>query len=104
MIFSRLELKVREEIRLKIGEDIQTTPIEVTASSSDVADEEQLFFTQTDGKDETAEQTLGREEQSRKNATEWVAYEKPSSMKSSAKEITKIDGSTTSYSINGIKA
>ena len=37
---SRLELKVTEEIRLKIREDIQTTPIEVTTSSSDIADEE----------------------------------------------------------------
>ena len=36
----RLELKITEKIRLKIGEDIQTTPIEVTTSSSDVADKE----------------------------------------------------------------
>ena len=45
---SRLELKVTEKIRLKIREDVQTTPIEVTTSSSDVADEAQLFFTQAD--------------------------------------------------------
>ena len=38
---SRLEHKVTEKIRLKIREDIQTTPIEVTTSCSDVADEEQ---------------------------------------------------------------
>ena len=38
--FSRLELKVTERIRLKIREDGQTTPIEVTTSSSEVADEE----------------------------------------------------------------
>ena len=50
---SRLELKVTERIQLKIREDIQTTPIEVTTSSSDVADEEQFFFTQTDDQDET---------------------------------------------------
>ena len=37
---SRLELKVTEKIRLKIREDTQTTPIEVTTSSSVVADEE----------------------------------------------------------------
>ena len=37
---SRLELKVTEKIGLKIQEDIQTTPIEVNTSSSDVADEE----------------------------------------------------------------
>ena len=43
----RLELKVTEKIRLKIGEIIQTTPIEVTTSSSDVADEEHFFFTHT---------------------------------------------------------
>ena len=49
---SRLELKVTEKIRLKIREDIQTTPIEVTTSSSDVADEEQFFFTHADDKNE----------------------------------------------------
>ena len=37
---SRFELKVKEKLRLKIREDIHTTPIEVTISSSDVADEE----------------------------------------------------------------
>ena len=45
---SRLELKVTEKIHLKIREDVQTTPIEVSTSSSDVADEEQFFFTQPD--------------------------------------------------------
>ena len=42
---SRLELKVTEKICLKFREDIQTTPIEVTTSSSDVADEEHIFLT-----------------------------------------------------------
>ena len=37
---SRLEFKATARIRLKIREDVQTTPIEVTTSSSDVADEE----------------------------------------------------------------
>ena len=55
---SRLELKVTEKIHIKIREDIQTTPIEVTTSSSDVADEEQFFFTQADGPDENEEQIL----------------------------------------------
>ena len=50
---SRLELKVTEKIHLKIQADVQTTPIEVSTSSSDVADEEQFFFTQTDSQDET---------------------------------------------------
>ena len=55
---SQLELKVTERIRLKFREDVKTTPIEVTISSSDVADEEQFFFTQTDDQDETEEQIL----------------------------------------------
>ena len=55
---SRLELKVMEKIHLKIQEDVQTTPIEVSTSSSDVADEEQFFFTQTDSQDEPEEQIL----------------------------------------------
>ena len=41
--FSRLEFKITEKIRLKIREDIQTTPIEVATSSSDVAAEERFF-------------------------------------------------------------
>ena len=52
---SRLELKVTEKIHLKIREDMQTTPIEVTTSSSDVADEEQFFFTQADNANESEE-------------------------------------------------
>ena len=101
---SRLELKVTEKIHLKIREDIQTTPIEVSTSSSDVADEEQFFFTQPDSQDETEEQILQRKEQSREKAAEWVTNQELSSLKPSIKEFTKIDGNATSYSINGIKA
>ena len=54
----RLEFKVTEKIRLKIREDIQTTPIEVKMSSSDFADEEQFFFTQADKNDESEEKPL----------------------------------------------
>ena len=100
---SALELKITGEIRLKIRQDVQTTPIEVTSSSSDVADEEQFSFTEADGGDETEEQTLQRKEQSRKKATEWVANQEPPSMKPSIKEFTKIDKNTTSYSMNGTK-
>ena len=103
-LLSRLELKVTERIHLKIREDVQTTPIEVITSSSDVADEEQFFFTQTDGQDETEQQILQRTTQSQKKAAEWVINQEPSSMKPSIKQFTKIDGNTTSYSINGIKA
>ena len=67
--FSRLELKVTEKVHLEIREDIQTTPIEVTSSSSDVADDQQFFSTQTNGEDKTQEQILQRKKQPRKKAT-----------------------------------
>ena len=101
---SRLELKVTEKIRLKIREDIQTTPIEVTTSSSDVADEEQFFFTHADDTNESEEQTLERKERLRQNAKQWAANEESPVLKTSVKEFTMIDGNTTSYSMNGIKA
>ena len=101
---SRLELKVTEKNCLKIREDVQTTPIEVTTSSSDVADEEQVFFTHTNDQDETEEQILQRKEQSRKKAVEWVANQEQSSLKPSIKAFTKIDGNTTAYCFHGIKA
>ena len=101
---SRLELKVTEKICLKIREDIQTTPIEVTTSSSDVADEEQVFFTQTDNNNESEEQTLHRKEQSKQDAKEWASNGQPPIMKTTVKQLTKIDGNAASYSMNGIKA
>ena len=101
---SSFELKVTEKIRLKIREDIQTTPIEVTTSSSDVADEEQVFCTQTDNENESEEQTHERKEQSPQNAKIWAANKESPALNTSVKEFTKIEGNTTSYSINGIKA
>ena len=92
---SRLELKATEKIHLKIR-DGQTTPIEVTTSSSDVADEEQFFFMQADGQEETEEQILQRNEQSQKKAAEWVINQEPSSLKPSIKEFIKYDGNNTS--------
>ena len=101
---SRLELKVTEKIHLKIRQDVQITPFEMSTSSSDVADEKQFFFTQTDSQEETDEQILQRKKQSQKKAAEWVVNQEPSSIKPSSKEFTKIHGNTTSYSTNGIKA
>ena len=101
---SRLELKVTEKIRLKIREDIQTTPIEVTTSSSDVVGEEQFFFTHVDDTNESKEQTHDWKERSRQIAKQWAANEESPVLKTSVKEFTKIDGNTTSYSMNGIKA
>ena len=57
-----------------------------------------------DSQDETEEKILQWKQQSQKNAAEWVLNQELSSIKPSIKELTKIDGNTTSYSINGIKA
>ena len=89
-----------EKVRLKIREDIQATPIEVTTSSSDVADEEQFFFTQIHNKDNSEEQTLDRKEQTTQNAKQWVAIEETPSLKTSGKNIQR----STLYSMIGIKA
>ena len=95
---SRLELEVREKIRLRIREDIQTTAIRVTISSSDIADEEQFFFTQADNNDESEQQTLERKEQCRPIEKQWAANGESSSLK------TNVKRNTTSYSMNGSKA
>ena len=76
----------------------------MTTSSSDVADEEQFFFTHADDSKESEKQTLEQKEQSKHNAKQWVANEESPVLKTSVKEFTKIDGNTTSYSMNGIKA
>ena len=76
----------------------------MSTSLVDVADEEPFSFTQADGQDETEEQILQQKEQSQKEAAERVLNQEKSSMMPSIKEFTKIDGNTTSYSTNGIKA
>ena len=80
------------------------TPIEVTTSSSDVADEGKFFLAKADNGNKSEGHTLQRKEQSRQNAKEWVADEEPSSSTTSVKEITKVDGNTTPHSMNGCKA
>ena len=77
---SRLELKFTEKTHLKIRERIQTTLIEVTASSSEVADEEQFFFTKIDDENGSEQQTLERKAQSQQNAKQLVANDEPPSL------------------------
>ena len=100
---SRLELKLTEKIRLKIWEDIQARPIEVTTSSWDVADGEHLFFTQADNENESIEHTLQRNQRSWQDAEDWVGSKKPSSLETSVKESTMNNRKFTSYSMNGNK-
>ena len=76
----------------------------MTTSSSDVADEKQFIFTHVDDTIESEEQTLERKEQSQQNAKQWATIEELPVSKTSVTEFTKIDGNTTSYFMNGIKA
>ena len=80
------------------------TSLEVTTSSSDVADEENFFFTHADNEIESKEQTYQRKQQSRQDAKEGAANEESSSMSTFVEKIKKIDGNTMSYSIDGVKA
>ena len=70
-------------------EDIQTTLIEVTTTSTDVADEDKIFLTQSDYENESEQQPIERKNLSRLNAEQWTANMKPPSLKASVKEITK---------------
>ena len=61
---SRIELTPKERVELKIREDITIRPIQVNLQSTDVADEEQLFFL-PDETIETEEEILLQKEQAR---------------------------------------
>ena len=67
---SRLQLNVKGKICLKIPENIQTSHIEVSTYSSDVADEEKFFLTQKDIDDDSEQQTIQGKDQSRQKARE----------------------------------
>ena len=97
---SEQEVKVTEMIRLKIREDIQTIPIEVTTPSSDVDDGEQFSLTQIDNDNNSEEHTLQKKMQSRQVAKEMVANRETSSLRTTIKEFTKINGNSTSYSMH----
>ena len=64
---SRLELTPKEIVQLKLRDDILTSPIEVNLQSSDVADEEQLFFL-PDEEEESEQEIFARKALSKQRA------------------------------------
>ena len=58
---SRLELTPEEKVQLKLRDDIITAPIEVNLQSTDVADEEQLFFLPDEEKESNQNKKFLRE-------------------------------------------
>ena len=64
---SRLELTPKKRIQLKLRDDIITAPIEVNLQSTDVADEEQLFFL-PDEEEESEQEIFARKALSKQRA------------------------------------
>ena len=95
---SRIELNPKERVELKIREDITIRPIQVNLQSTDVADEEQLFFL-PDETIETEEEIILQKEQARQNARD----EETTKMKLAVKETTPIRKNKASYTFGAIK-
>ena len=65
----RVEADPKDKLVMKIREEVQTVPIEISIQSAKVSQEEQIFYTDDD--DETKEQYWASKEAIRKNpATE----------------------------------
>ena len=95
---SRLDLNPKERVELKIRDDITIRPIQANLQSTDVADEEQLFFL-PDETIETKEEILLRKEQARQNAHD----EAPAKIKMAIQETTPIPINKASYTFGAIK-
>ena len=95
---SRLELILKEKVQLKLRDDILTSPIEVNLHSSEVADEEQLFFL-PDEEEESEQEIFANKALSKQRAQE--EHEKDLSTK--VTEVIKIPLNSAVYSLNPIK-
>ena len=89
---SRLELTPKEKVQLKLRDDILTAPIEVNLQSSDVADEEQLFFL-PDEEEESEQEIFARKALSKQRAND--EHEKDLSTK--VTEVIKISLNSAVY-------
>ena len=95
---SRIDLNPKERVELKIRDDITIRPIQANLQSTDVADEEQLFFL-PDETIETEEEILLRKEQAKQNAHD----EAPAKIKMAIQETTPIPKNKASYTFGAIK-
>ena len=89
---SRNDLNPREQFELKIKEDITIRPIQVNLQSTDVADEEQLFFLPEETI-ETEKELLLQKEQTRQNKRD----EETTKRKMTIKETAPIPTNKASY-------
>ena len=95
---SRIDLNPKERVELKIRNDITVRPIQVNLQSTDVADEEQLFFLPEETI-ETEEEILLQKEQARQAARD----EDSTRIKLAIKETNPIPINKASYTFGAIK-
>ena len=95
---SRLELTPIENVQLKLRDDILTSPIEVNLQSSNVADEEQLFFL-PDEEDESEQEIFARKALSKRRAID----EHEEELSTKVTEVIKIPLNSAVYSFGAIK-
>ena len=95
---SRIDLNPKGSVELKIRDDIIIRPIQVNLQSTDVADEEQLFFL-PDETIETEKEILLQKEQARQDARD----EETTKIKFAIKETTPIPINKASYTFGAIK-
>ena len=96
---SRLELKPKEKVQLKLRDDIITAPIEVNLQSTDVADEEQLFFL-SDEEEESEQETFARKALSKQRA---VDEKEQQNLSTEITEAVHIPLNTAVYAFGAIK-
>ena len=95
---SRLELTSKVKGQLKLRDDILTSPIEVNLQSSDVADEEQLFFLPNE-EEEYEQEIFARKAQSQQRAQE----EQEKDLSTKVTEVIKIPLNSAVDSFGAIK-
>ena len=95
---SRLEPTPKEKVQLKLRDDILTSPIEVNLQSTDVADEEQLFFL-PDEEEESEQEIVARKAHSKQRAID--DHEKELSTK--VTQVIKMPLNSAVYTLGAIK-
>ena len=95
---SRIDFNTKERVKLEIGEHMTKRPIQVNLQSSDVADEEQLFF-QPEDTIGTEEEKLLQKEQARQNARDEEAIK----IKMTIKKTSPIPTNKASYTFVAIR-
>ena len=96
---SRLELTTKKKVQFKLRDDIITAPIEVNLQSTDVADEEQLFFL-PDEEEESEQKIFARKALSKQRA---IDDKEQQNLSTEVTETVHIPLNTAVYEFGAIK-